>query len=104
MMDEQQVATPEEKARMNSREHLIRAALWAGFTHQEQLVALFSVGLRPWFNELSPLMPEERMLVMGQLCKVWYPEMTPDQERDAFRMLGQMYGVKKRKRMMRHAH
>ena len=84
--------------RANPRESLWRAALWAGFTHQETCVKALRAGKIPWFSELAPLSPEERVYVMGQLCKQWFPDMTGETEKEAFAALGKMYGVKRRKR------
>jgi hypothetical protein len=93
-----QVSESQEQKQVNGREPLWRAALWAGFTHQEECVSALRNGKAPWFSELAPLTTEERVYIMGQLCKSWFPDMDAEQERDAFRMLGRMYGVKRRKR------
>jgi hypothetical protein len=93
--------TDEEKAKANSREHLWRAALWAGFAHQEMVVSDLQSMRRPWFNELAPLTTEERVFIVGQLCKAWFPEMTDERERQAFRLLGRLYGVKKNRMVRR---
>lgn len=94
-LTEEQTATPEEKERMNSREHLWRAALWAGFANQAALVEALRAGMRPWFGELAPLTVEERVYVMAQLIRQWYPEMDKEREQQAMRLLCKMYGVKK---------
>lgn len=113
------MATPEEQARMNSREHLWRQALWAGFAHQDQMVKTLQSGGMPWVLDFAPLNREERVFVMGALCKSWFPDMTDEAERECFQYLGQLYGVqhslkrmKQRKKVMdrivewrkRHAH
>jgi hypothetical protein len=107
LSDENQVveiATPEEQKRMNSREHLWRAAMWAGFTHQEACIKALQSGKIPWFSELAPLTSEERVYIMGTLCKRWFPEMSGEAEADAWRTLRRMYGVKNRTKRRRHAH
>lgn len=100
-----EVATPEEKERMNSREHLWRAALWAGFAHQARIVELLQSGQVPWFNELAPLTRPERVFVMAQLCKQWFPDMVGENEKRVLQMLGVMYGIvkdaKKRSKQIR---
>lgn len=88
---------------INPREPVWRAALWAGFVNQESCVTALRAGKMPWFSELAPLSPEERVYVMGQLCKQWFPAMTGETEKEAFATLGKMYGVKRRKRWRRHA-
>ena len=93
--------TEEEQKRVNSREHLWRAALWAGFAHGEQIVMALQNNQRPWFNELAPLTAEERVFIMGQICKQFFPEMTGENEKKAFLMLGKLYGVKKNRVMRR---
>jgi hypothetical protein len=93
--------TEEEKQRVNSREHLWRAALWAGFAHAEQIITALRNHQRPWFNELAPLTAEERVFIMGQICKYFFPEMTDENERKAFLMLGKLYGVKKNRHVRR---
>lgn len=100
----EEVATPDEQARMNSREHLWRAAMWAGFTHQQTCVEALQSGKVPWFSELAPLTSEERVYIMGTLCKRWYPEMSGEAEAEAWRALRQMYRVKTRTKRRRHAH
>lgn len=100
----EEVATPDEQARMNSREHLWRAALWAGFTHQQACVEALQSGKVPWFLELAPLTSEERVYIVGTLCKQWYPEMSGEAEAEAWRTLRQMYRVKARTKRRRHAH
>lgn len=87
MSDEAKVERP------HPREPLWRAALWAGFAHQEQIVTLLQAGKTPWFTELSPLTRSERVFIMAQLCKAWFPEMLPEGEKSAVQMLGAMYGV-----------
>lgn len=97
--------TDEEQARVNSREHLWRAAMWAGFAHAEEVVAALKAGQRPWFNELAPLNVNERVFVMTQICKYFFPEMTGENEKKAVTMLGKLYGVKRTTRMeRRYAH
>lgn len=99
------VMTEEEQARANSREHLWRAAMWAGFAHAEEVVAALKAGQRPWFNELAPLNVNERVFVMTQICKYFFPEMTGENEIKAVKMLGKLYGVKRTTRMeRRYAH
>lgn len=104
----EQMMSDEEAKRANSREHLWRAALWAGFAHQEMIVDDLRAMRRPWYGELAPLTTEERVFIIGQLCKAWYPEMTDERERQAFRLLGKLYGAKKnrvvRRMERRHAH
>jgi hypothetical protein len=96
-----EVMTEEEQKRVNSREHLWRAALWAGFAHGEQIVNALRNNQRPWFNELAPLTTEERVFIMGQVCKYFFPEMTGENETQAFRLLGKLYGAKKNRHVRR---
>lgn len=100
--------TPEEERRANSREHLWRAALWAGFAHGEAIIDALKASKTPWFGELAPLTTEERVFVIAQICKFYYPEMTGENEAQAFKLLGRLYGVKKNRTMRRlerhHAH
>lgn len=93
--------TPEEQTPVNSREHLWRAALWAGFAHGEEIVAALKESKRPWWNELAPLTIEERVFIVGQICKYFFPEMTGENEKKAFKMLGRLYGVSKSGAMRR---
>lgn len=88
----------------SKREALYREALWKGFVNQETCVAALRAGKVPWFSELAPLSPEERVFVIGQLCKQWFPDMTGDAEKQAFLTLGKMYGVKLRKRWRRNGY
>ena len=88
----------------SKRESLYRAALWQGFVHQDACVNALRAGKVPWFSELAPLSPEERVFVIGQLCKQWFPDMTGDAEREAFLTLGKMYGVKLRRRWRRNGY
>jgi hypothetical protein len=101
------LATTEEQARMNSREHLWRQALWAGFAHQEMLVKDLQGGKMPWVHDFAPLNREERVFSVGALCKSWFPDMTEEAEKECFQYLGQLYGVqnslkrmKQRKKVM----
>lgn len=87
--------TEEDQRRVHSREHLWRAALWAGFAHGEMIIESLRANKTPWFAELGPLTTEERVFVVGQICKFYFPDMTGDNESQAFRMLGKLYGVKK---------
>ena len=93
--------TEEEKAKVNSREHLWRAALWAGFAHGEMILEALRASKTPWYAELGPLTTEERVFVIGQICKFYFPDMTGENETQAFRMLGKLYGVKKNRMMRR---
>jgi hypothetical protein len=93
--------TDEEKAKANSREHLWRAALWAGFAHGEMIIESLRASKTPWYSELGPLTTEERVFVIAQICKYYFPEMTGDNEAQAFKMLGKLYGVKKNRIMRR---
>ncbi len=116
---ESEIATTEEQARLNSREHLWRQALWAGFAHQEMVVKQLQDGKLPWVHDFAPLNREERVFVMGALCKSWFPDMTDEAEKECFQYLGHLYGVQhtakrmvQRKKVMdriikwrqRHAH
>ena len=97
--------TTEEQVRVNSREHLWRSALWAGFAHGEEIIQALKDGKRPWFNELAPLDVHERVFIMSQICKYFFPEMTGENEKNAVKMLGKLYGVKRTTRMeRRYAH
>jgi len=96
-----EVMTDEEKAKANSREHLWRSALWAGFAHGEMIVESLRANKTPWYAELGPLTTEERVFVVGQICKYFFPEMTGENEAQAFRILGKLYGVKKNRIMRR---
>lgn len=98
MSDEAQVREP------GKRDPLYHAALWAGFVHQDACVEALRAGKVPWFSELAPLSPEERVFVVGQLCKQWFPDMTGDAEKEAFLTLGRMYGVKLRRRWRRNGY
>jgi len=96
-----EVMTDEERAKANSREHLWRSALWAGFAHGEMIVESLRANKTPWYAELGPLTTEERVFVVGQICKYFFPEMTGENEAQAFRILGKLYGVKKNRIMRR---
>jgi hypothetical protein len=93
-----------EETKVSPRESLWRAALWAGFAHQDACVKALQSGKVPWFSELAPLSPEERVYIVGQLCKQWFPDMTGETEKEAFATLGRMYGVKRRRRWRHNAH
>lgn len=93
--------TEGEQQRANSREHLWRAALWAGFAHGEMIIESLKANKTPWYAELSPLTTEERVFVVGQICKFFYPEMVGENEHKAFQLLGKLYGVKKNRMMRR---
>ena len=93
--------TEEEKAKVNSREHLWRSALWAGFAHGEMIVESLRASKTPWYSELGPLTTEERVFVIAQICKYFFPEMSGENEAQAFRMLGKLYGIKKNRIMRR---
>lgn len=93
--------TEEEQQRVNSREHLWRAALWAGFAHGEMIVQALQNMKTPWYAELAPLTTEERVFIVGQVCKQFFPDMTDENEKKAFLMLGKLYGVKKNRVMRR---
>lgn len=97
----EEAMTEAEQQKANSREHLWRAALWAGFAHMEMIVTALQTNRMPWFAELAPLTTEERVFVIGQICKQAFPEMTDEAEHKAFLMLGKMYGVKKNRVMRR---
>ena len=96
-----EVMTEEEQAKANSREHLWRAALWAGFAHGEMIIESLRASKTPWYSELGPLTTEERVFVIAQICKYYFPDMTGDNEAQAFKMLGKLYGVKKNRIMRR---
>lgn len=87
------------------RQEMYRAAMWAGFEQAEEIVSALRDGKRPWFKELAPLTAPERVFVMAQICKYFFPEMTGENEKKAFQMLGRLYGLKRSHRTeRRHAH
>jgi hypothetical protein len=81
---------------VGSRERLWRNALIAGMSYQVDIIEALQSGKRPWFGELAPLTPHECVLVVAQLCKEWFPEMTDEKEKQALQLLTQMYGAKPR--------
>lgn len=90
-----------EEQKPNPREALWRAALWAGFGHGEMIIESLRAQKTPWYAELGPLTTEERVFVIGQICKWYFPDMTGENESQAFKMLGKLYGVKKNRIMRR---
>ena len=94
-----------EETKQSLREEMYKAAMWAGFEHAEELIAALKDGKRPWFKELAPLTVPERVFVVAQICKCYFPEMTGENEKKAFQMLGRLYGLKRSHRTERgHAH
>lgn len=83
----------EEQRRANSREHLWRHAMWSAIAHQQDVVKTLQDGGMPWVHEFAPLNREERVFVMGALCKMWFPDMTEEAEKECFQYLGAVYGV-----------
>lgn len=83
----------EEQRRSNSREHLWRQAMWSAIAHQKDVVDALQQGGMPWVQDFAPLNREERVFVMGALCKMWFPDMTEEAEKQCFQYLGAVYGV-----------
>jgi hypothetical protein len=100
MSDEQDVVVssdvPEVQPPIHARAALWHAAFWAGVKYKDVVVEALQQGHRVWFTELAPLTIEERILVMGSLCKQLFEGMTEDAERDMYAVLVKMYGPLKK--------
>jgi len=85
-----------EGEQKHPRDELWRAALWAGFANQEKIVEDLKAMRRPWYGELAPLTAEERVFIVFQLCKAWYPQMDADRQKQSFKILWRLFGARKR--------
>lgn len=74
------------------RQHLWHAAFWAGVKYSPTVIEGLQQGCRVWFTELAPLTVEERVLVMGALCKHLFDNVTEENQGAMYAHLVAMYG------------
>jgi hypothetical protein len=100
-MSDDVVSTDKQPQEISSskhpRQHLWHAAFWAGVKYGDVVVEGLQQGHRVWFSELAPLTVEERVLVMGALCKRLFQNVTDENQGAMYAHLVMMYGPLKGK-------